>query len=93
MIAIRSDVILSVAIDGGRIDSIKVVSSSEPDGISDPVFTEIIPSILKEQHLAVDNIVGVTCSSKAIKEVVKDTTAKAGIEIEMKEKAKKIRCL
>ncbi len=48
MKAFGGDVILPVAIDGGRIDSIEVVSSSETDGISDPVFTEIIPSILEE---------------------------------------------
>ncbi len=79
------DVKLSVAIDGDRIDSINVISHSETAGISDPAFAELIPAIIEEQHLNVDNIAGATYTSDAIKEAVKDAAAKAGIELEIAE--------
>ncbi len=79
------DVKLSVTMDGDRIDSINVISHSETEGISDPAFAELIPAIIEEQHLNVDNVAGATYTSYAIKEAVKDATAKAGIELEIAE--------
>ena len=82
------DVNLLVTMDGDRIDSINVVSHSETEGISDPAFAEIIPSILKAQHLNIDDIAGATYTSRAIKEAVKEAVAKAGIELEILEVVK-----
>lgn len=79
------DVKLSVKMDGDKIDSINVLSHSETEGISDPAFAELIPAIIEEQHLNVDNIAGATYTSDAIKEAVKDAVAKAGIELEIAE--------
>lgn len=79
------DVKLSVAIDGDRIDSINIVSHSETEGISDPAFAEVIPAIVEEQGLNVDNIAGATYTSEAIKEAVKDAAGKAGLKLEIAE--------
>ena len=79
------DVKLSVAIDGERIESIDVVSHSETEGISDPAFAEMIPAIIKEQHLNMESVAGATYTSDAIKEAVRDAAAKGGIKLEIAE--------
>lgn len=82
------DVKISVALDGDRIDSINVVDHSETEGISDPAFVELIPAIIENQDINVDNIAGATYTSVAIKEAVKDAAAKAGLEFKIIEVAK-----
>lgn len=87
-VGFMGDVKVSVAIDGSRIDAINVLSHSETIGISDPAFIQLIPAIIENQNINIDNIAGATYTSIAIKEAVREAAAKAGLKLKIIEAAK-----
>ncbi len=75
------DIILEVAIDGsGRIVHIQVGENNATEGIGTHAIDDLIPKILEEQTLELDNVTLATITSEAIKAAVADALAQAGIQ-------------
>lgn len=73
---------VEVVFSQDKIESVKVNSQNETEGISDGVF-EIIPQmIVDQQSLAIDAISGASLSSEAILLAVEDCVKQAGGDIE-----------
>ncbi len=67
---IGGEVVVSVSIVNGKINSIEIESHSETPGLSDPAINNIPRQILKKQSVDVDSVAGATITSDAIKEAV-----------------------
>jgi fumarate reductase flavoprotein subunit len=69
---------VEVTCSESKIDSIKVVSHSETEGIADTVFSTIPEEIVKTQSLDVDGVSGATVAGNAVIAAVADAVRQAG---------------
>ena len=77
-----STLIVEVTVDAYRIMDIKILSHEEPPILSEVVFKELPPRIIKANSTEVDGISGATFTSSALLEAVDQALiqAKEGIE-------------
>lgn len=79
---IGGEVLVSVTIVKGKIESVTVKSHSETPGLSDPAIKNIPAKIVETQSTDVDNIAGATITSDAIKDAVnKALKVAAGFDV------------
>ncbi|MFZ5969097.1 MAG: FMN-binding protein [Bacillota bacterium] len=63
---------VEVVVEKGNIKEIKTLEHKETPGLSDPVFEQIIKSIIEKQTTEVDVVSGGTVTSEGIKGAVQD---------------------
>jgi fumarate reductase flavoprotein subunit len=74
----RAGLVVEVTLSAGKIESVKVVSSNETPGISEPAIENIPARVVAAQSLAVDTVSGATMTSKGILTAVADAIKAAG---------------
>ncbi len=79
---------VEVTVKKDKIEKIKVVESSETDGVSDLALKQIPDAIIKDQGLDVDAVTGASSTSKAVVDAVKNALEKSSIDIAAMSKVK-----
>lgn len=77
----NGNVSVEVTIDGEKISNVVVTNHEETPGISDPAIEQIPEAIVEEQSINVDVITGVTLTSDAILNAVKDCLNQANLDL------------
>lgn len=72
---------LAVRFDKNKIQSVEVLSHNESPGVSDPAINDLTQDIVKHQSIGIDVKSGVTISSNAILNGVKEAIIKAGLNL------------
>ena len=78
----NGDVTVEVTFDSDAIKSIKIKEHGETPGISDAPIAKIPESIIANQSLKIDAIIGATNTSNAILNAVADAVNQAGGDVE-----------
>ena len=71
----KSEIVVEVTVQGGRIASIEVVSHDETVRLAEPIMTQTIDAIVEAQSADVDAKTRATASSKGVIEAVKAALA------------------
>ncbi|MFW7950937.1 flavocytochrome c [Vagococcus fluvialis] len=79
---------VSVTVKKDKIEDIKIVESSETDGVSDLALKQIPEAIVKAQGLDVDAVSGASSTSNAVVDAVKNALEKSGLDIAAMSKVK-----
>lgn len=79
---------VEVTVKKDKIEKIKVIESSETDGVSDLALKQIPDAIIKDQGLDVDAVTGASSTSKAVVDAVKNALEKSSIDIAAMSKVK-----
>lgn len=85
----NGDLPMIVTFSADKIESIKVDSSGESEGITDPVFTRIPEEIVDGQSLNVDAISGATYTSQGVIDGVAEAVELAGADPDLLKKRPK----
>ncbi len=78
----NGDVTVEVVLTENEIQSVKVLSQNETEGVSDLAIEKLPQEIVESQSLALDSISGATLSSEAILAAVEACIVKAGGDVE-----------
>jgi len=76
----NGEIKVQVTVKDNKIADVKVLDWSETHPVADLTKTELIPSIVANQTVNVNNVAGATLSSFAIKAAVKDCLKQAGLD-------------
>lgn len=79
---------VEVTVKKDKIENIKVIESSETDGVSDLALKQIPDAIIKDQGLDVDAVTGASSTSKAVVDAVKNALEKSSVDIAAMSKVK-----
>ena len=80
----HSSIVVEVTVEGGKITAVRIVSSDETPGISDPAIEQMPERIIEAQSAEVDAVTNATMTSDGIKEAVRNALAgKAGAASEV----------
>lgn len=79
---------VEVTVKKDAIENIKVIESSETDGVSDLALKQIPDAIIKDQGLDVDAVTGASSTSKAVVDAVKNALEKSSVDIAAMSKVK-----
>lgn len=77
----NGEIKVQVTVKDNKIADVKVLDWSETHPVADLTKTELIPSIVDNQTVNVNNVAGATLSSFAIKAAVKDCLKQAGLDV------------
>ena len=87
-IGMHSNIEVEVTIEGGKITAVKILSSDETPGISEPAIEQMPQRIIDAQSVDVDAVTNATMTSNGIKEAVTNalagTTAAEDTEVSIK---------
>lgn len=73
------EVWVKVTMDGKEIKNIIVTKHGDTPGIAKTAMDSVIPEIIMNQSLEVDNVAGATYISEGIKEAVREAVVEAGV--------------
>jgi flavocytochrome c len=77
----NGEIKVQVTVKDNKIADVKVDDWSETHPVADLTKTALMPNIVKNQSVNVDNIAGATLSSFAIKAAVRDCLKQAGLDV------------
>lgn len=77
----NGEIKVQVTVKDNKIADVKVLDWSETHPVADLTKTELIPSIVDNQTVNVNNVAGATLSSFAIKAAVRDCLKQAGLDV------------
>ena len=83
----HADVEVKVTVKGGKIDAIEIGENEEMPGMVESVEKVMLPLIIDNQTLNVDNVTGSTITSNAVLLAVTDALGQAGFDTDALAKA------
>lgn len=78
VVGMRDGLVVEVTLSAAKIESVKVLSSNETPGISEPAIEKIPAAVVAAQSIAVDTVSGATMTSRGILAAVSEAIKAAG---------------
>jgi fumarate reductase flavoprotein subunit len=73
---------VSITLDNDKVSGINILESSETATVGGTAFDIIIPNIIKNQSVAIDDVIGATLTSTGVKNAVVNALDSANLKLE-----------
>lgn len=80
----NGDITVSVVLEESVITDIQILSSDETESIAEPVYTDMLQTIIDNNNINVDSISGATMTGSGFLAAIADALDKAGIDLKGK---------